>query len=304
MNPILALIIANVIWGAASPIFKFSLENIPPFTLAFIRFFFAALLLIPFIKGFKIPSLTKKEWLELLLGVFFGITVNITFFFLGLQRTESINAPIIGSSGPVFLFFLSIIFLKEKPRLKIFLGMIIALVGVLIIILAPIIFDGKILAIGEVKGNLFFVLAMVGGVLHPLLHKNILKKIDIFKISFIGFLLGALTFVPLMLNELNHWSFNQLNINGWSGIVFGVFFSSALAYTLFNYGLSRINAEEVGLFAYIDPVIAILIAMPLLHEFPTTHFFIGSFLVFGGIFLAEGRLHWHPLHKLNFKFKI
>ena len=304
MNPILALIIANIIWGAASPIFKFSLENIPPFTLAFIRFFFAAFLLIPFIKGFKIPSLTIKEWLELLLGVFFGITVNITFFFLGLQRTESINAPIIGSSGPIFLFFLSIFFLKEKPKLKIFSGMIIALIGVLIIILAPIIFDGRILALNEVKGNLFFVLAMVGGVLHPLLHKNILKKIDIFKINFIGFLFGSLTFIPFMLGELHHWSFSQLNISGWTGIIFGVFFSTALAYTLFNYGLARINTEEVGLFTYIDPVIAVLIAMPLLHEFPTIHFFIGSFLVFGGIFLAEGRLHWHPLHKLNLKFKI
>ena len=40
MNPILALIITNVIWGAASPIFKLALTNIPPFTLAFIRFFY------------------------------------------------------------------------------------------------------------------------------------------------------------------------------------------------------------------------------------------------------------------------
>lgn len=299
MNPILALIIANIIWGASSPIFKFALTNIPPFTLAFVRFFFASLLLLPFIKEIKIPELTTKEWLELLLGVFFGITVNITFFFLGLQRTESINAPIVGSSGPVLLYFLSVIFLKEKPKVKVFLGMIIALVGVMLIILSPIIFDGKRLAFGEVIGNLFFVIAMIGGVLHPLLHKNILKKIDPFLISFMAFFIGTLTFIPFMMGELNRWSFSQLNINGWTGIIFGVFFSSALAYCLFNYGLSKINAEEVGLFAYIDPVIAILIAIPLVHEYPTFHFFIGSILVFGGIFLAENRLHWHPFHRLK-----
>lgn len=40
MSPFVALVIANIIWGGASPIFKYALQNIPPFTLAFIRFFF------------------------------------------------------------------------------------------------------------------------------------------------------------------------------------------------------------------------------------------------------------------------
>ena len=47
MNPVIALIIANIIWGAAAPIFKLALTNIPPFTLGFIRFFFAGSILLP-----------------------------------------------------------------------------------------------------------------------------------------------------------------------------------------------------------------------------------------------------------------
>lgn len=299
MNPILALIIANIIWGAASPIFKFALVNIPPFTLAFIRFFFASLLFIPFIKGFNMPKLSQKEWLELLLGSFFGITINITFFFLGLQRTQSINAPIIGSSGPVFLYFLSILFLKEKPKLKVLLGMIIALVGVLIIILSPVLFDGKTIGLGELQGNIFFVLATLGAVFHPLLFKNVMKKLDAYRITFISFFVSSFTFLPFAFIEWQRWSFYELNVHGWLGIIFGVFFSSALAYFLFNYGISKIKTQEVGLFTYIDPVVAVLIAIPLVHEYPTFYFFAGSVLVFGGIFLAEGRLHWHPFHKLK-----
>ncbi|OGK08893.1 hypothetical protein A2767_05095 [Candidatus Roizmanbacteria bacterium RIFCSPHIGHO2_01_FULL_35_10] len=298
MNPILALIIANIIWVAASPIFKFALENIPPFTLAFIRFFFAAIILFPFVKGFDI-KLSGKEWMELILGAIFGISINITFFFWGLQRSESINAPIIASSGPVFLYFLSIMFLKEKGQLKIFFGMIIALLGVMLIIFAPILFDGKIIASGELQGNIFFVLATIGAILHPLLQKNVIAKIGVFKISVLSFFIGAATFFPFMLNESRVWSINQLNIQGWTGIIFGVFLSSALAYSLFMYGISKIKMQEVGLFTYIDPIVAVLIAIPLLHEFPTIHFFIGSLLVFGGIYLAEGRIHWHPLHKLK-----
>lgn len=299
MNPILALIIANVIWGAASPIFKFALENIPPFTLAFARFSIASLLLLPFIKDFRIHNLSYKDWIEVILGSFFGITINISFFFLGLRLTQSINAPIISSAGPVFIYLASILFLKEKPKLKVFVGMMIALLGVLSIILSPILFDGKTFALGEVEGNLFLVLATFGAILHPILYKNVLKKVDSAKVTCLGFIIGAVFFLPMMVGELQHWNIAQLDYRGLLGIIFGALFSSALAYGLFNYGLSKILTEEVGLFTYIDPVIAVLIAIPLLHEYPNIYFFVGALLVFGGIFIAENRLHWHPFHKLR-----
>lgn len=301
MNPVLALVIANVIWGAASPVFKWALTDIPPFTLAFIRFFIASFIFLPFIKNFSV-SLNKREWLELILGAFFGISINITFFFLGLQKSESINAPIIASAGPVFLYFISIFFLKERLVPKVLIGMCIALLGVLLIILSPILFDGKVLDLGEFQGNLFFVLATFGALLHPLLQKHVVQKLDSIRVTYISFLVGGLFFLPFSLVELQQWSVTNLNIQGITGILFGVFLSSALAYFLYNYGMAKISMQEVGIFTYIDPIIAVLIAAPLLHEYPTIHFFIGTILVFGGIFLAEKRMPWHPLHRLkNYK---
>src|SRR3990167_381234 len=136
MNPVLALIIANIIWGAAAPIFKLALTNIPPYTLAFIRFFFASLIFLPLaLKHWQ--KINPKDFLIITVGVIVTITLHITFFFLGLQRTESINAPIIASSGPVFIYLLSMIILKEKKNLKVLFGMMVALLGVLVIILYP-----------------------------------------------------------------------------------------------------------------------------------------------------------------------
>ncbi len=295
MNPILALTIANIIWGAAPPIFKFSLENIPPFTLAFIRFFFASLLFIPFIAPVW-KSMTKKEFLLICLGSLFGITLNISAFFLGLQKTVSINAPIIASSGPVFLFFLSVLFLKEKANIKVFIGMLISFIGVLFIILSPIFLDGKHLVLGEIEGNLLFVLATMGSVISTVIYKSVLEKINALQIAFLSFIISSLTFAPAMVWELKQWSFSELNIQGWTGIVFGVFFSSALAYYLYYYGLSKLLSQEIGLFTYIDPVVAVLIAIPLLAEYPTIYFFIGSLLVFGGIYIAEKRIHYHRVY--------
>ncbi|MBI5123651.1 DMT family transporter [Candidatus Roizmanbacteria bacterium] len=301
MNPILALIIANIIWGAASPIFKYSLTNIPPFTLAFIRFFFAGLIFLPIALN-KWQKLTTRQWLEILLVGFFGITINISFFFLGLAKTESINVPVIASSGPVFIYLLSIIFLKEKPKLKVLTGMLIALTGVLFIILSPLILDGKKFVFGAIEGNLFILIATFGSVLQTIFGRDILKKINIIQVSAITFLFGSLTFIPFMPKEFTKWDISFLSVAGWTGIIFGIFFSSALAYSLFYYGVSRLKAQEVGIFTYIDPVAAIVIAAPLLHEYPNLFYIFGSVLIFGGIYLAEGRIHWHPWHKLRKNF--
>ena len=94
----------------------------------------------------------------------------------------------------------------------------------------------------------------------------------------------------------------EVTARGWFALLFGIFFVSLGAYTLIHYALNKINASDVGMFAYMDPVVALLVAWPLLGEKPDIFYFIGSLLVFGGIYLAEGRLHWHPFHKLKDSF--
>ncbi len=300
MNPVLALIITNIIWGAASPIFKFALYNIPPFTLGCIRFFGASLLLLPFaIRNWKKISLA--DFFLILLGAVFSINVNIGFFFLGLQKTESINAPIIASSQPIFIYAFSILFLKEKVNKKILKGLLIALFGVAIIIISPLLSDGGIslgVKEGAIEGNLFLVIATLGAVVNALIFKEVLKRVNMWQVTFISFVFGALVFIPVMLPELAVWSFSDININGWVGIFYGVIFSSALAYGLFNYGISKIPAQEIGIFAYIDPIVSVAVAIPLVHEYPTIAFYVGTLFVFLGILYAEGRIQYHPFYKI------
>lgn len=293
---ILALIIANTIWGAASPIFKWSLTNISPMTLAFLRFSLASIILFPFV--YHALSIKARD-IPLILGSgLFGVGINIPFFFYGLKYAPSINAPMIASSGPVFLIIGSIFFLKEKPRHKVIAGTIISLLGVALIIVRPLLENG--FATEGVIGNLFFLIATISGVVHSLIVKRISTSYTPAVITFWTFLVGSLLFLPLFISEIVQVGsgLDKLNFQGATGIIFGVLLSSALAYYLFNYGLQKIAANEVGVFAYIDPVIAVLIAVPLLQESITSLFLLGSLFVFMGIFIAEGRIHYHPLKQL------
>jgi drug/metabolite transporter (DMT)-like permease len=113
-------------------------------------------------------------------------------------------------------------------------------------------------------------------------------------------MLGSLMFVPFMLWEITTLDrVMTINIQSMTGILYGIFFSSAAAWFLEAFAVKRMPANEVGIFTYIDPIVAVMVAIPLLGETVTFTYLLGAIFVFGGIFIAEGRLHWHPLHKLH-----
>lgn len=292
---ILLLIIANVIWGAAFPLYKWSLDNIPPFTFAFLRFYLGALIILPFV--FRKLNIARENIKDLFIVSIFSVTLQIPLLFFGLQLSPSINAPIIIAAGPVFLIIASIFFLKERPRSKIIAGTLISLIGVIVIILRPLLEQGLS---GGIIGNLLIFLAMLCGVIQAILLKKITPKNDPLTITFWMFLIGAIPLLPLMLWEsqtFNIW--RDINLQGTIGLVYGIIFAAVLAHFFLAYGIKYIKASEVGIFTYVDPLATVVVAVPLLNEIITPAYLIGAVFVFLGIFIAEGRLHYHPLHKLR-----
>lgn len=292
---VMALIVANTIWGAAAPIFKWSLENTPPFTLAFLRFAIAALIIFPLI--YNKLSIRKNDIIPLLSLSLLGTTINITFFFLGLAKSSSINAPIIASSGPIFTILFAYFFLREKVAKREILGGTLGMSGVLLIILSPILEQGFD---GSIQGNIYFVVAMLGSVIGTIILKKIIKNYNPLTLVFWSFVIGAISFYPFFQQEIQAVGFlPNANTQTFVGIAFGAVFASATAYALHNWALKYLPAVEAGIFTYIDPIIAVVIAAPLLGEQPSSIFFAGSFFVFFGIYIAEGRIHYHPIHLLT-----
>ncbi len=291
---IFALIIANIIWGAAAPIFKWSLMSTPPFTLAILRFGLATLILLPFVKN-KL-QVKPKDFFSIIVIALTGITINISFFFLGLEYSDSINAPIIASSAPLFIILFGFIFLKDKLKKRTILGGLTGLLGILGIVIIPGIEHGFDISL---LGNVFLVLSMFGSVISAILIKKIIKRYDPLTITFWSFLIGTLGFLPMFFDEIQRVGFLPIiNEQVILGILFGAILSSVIAYYLHTWALKYMPVEDVGLFIYMDPIIAVIIAYPLLGESPTIYFMIGSILVFLGIFIAEGRFNYHPFHKL------
>jgi drug/metabolite transporter (DMT)-like permease len=294
----LALIIANIIWGAAAAIFKLSLENIPPFTLAFWRFFLGAIIILVVLgKKVSLPLTSRRDGLLLFLYGFLGITLNIIFFFWGLKLTFSINSPVIASAQPILTLFFALLFLHEAFKIKKFLGMIFGTIGIIVIVIEPLLLRG---VDGSILGNIYLLIATVAAVGQTIVGKKLVSKYNPWAFTFWAFLVGAASFLPLAFYEyirIPHL-YALLDWRGYLGIAYGAIFSSALGYGLFAWGLSKISATDTAMFAYVDPVVGTVAGALLLHEPITIPFLVGASLIFGGIFFAEGRIHYHPIRKL------
>src|SRR3990167_5628985 len=219
---VLALILANIIWGASFPIYKWSLENVPPFTFSFIRFFGGALIILPFV--LRMLKVVKEDVPKLILVSFVSVTIQIPLLFLGLQLSPSINAPIIVSSGPIFLIIASIIFLKENLKVKVLGGTLIGLGGVFLILLRPIIESGFS---GGLLGNLFIFMATLCGVGQAIILKKLTARNDPLTLTFWMFLIGSLPLLPFVIWEGRNFDiFNDLNFQGAIGLTYGIILAS------------------------------------------------------------------------------
>lgn len=294
---VIALIIANVIWGATSPILKWSLDDIGPFTLAFLRFFIAAIILLPFtIHKLKIQ---KKHILFIVLLAFIGFNIHIGAFLWGLKLAPSINAPIIGSAAPIFIIIGSIAFLREKVIKKTIIGAAISLIGVILIVIRPLLEESG--DTGMLAGNLLLVIGTISVVVYTLMLKKIDSSYSSITLTFWTFAVAAILFLPTVAWETqgNLSTVLDIGTKGFIGVAYGALLSSLAAYLLYTFALKKIPASEAGVSLYLDPVVAVLIAVPLLGEAITPAYILGSVLVFIGIFIAEGRLNYHPLRNIK-----
>lgn len=293
MTAIFALFVSAVIWGANSPIMKWALVSVPLFSLAFIRFAAATLLLAPFVVG-KL-GIKNQDWFKIILAAILGITMNVSFFFAGLKLTFAVNAALIIATIPIFTLFAALIFLGEKLTQKLILATISAISGLILIVGPPILTLGT----KHLIGTILLILSALSWVGFEVTSKRLFKTYSPKVVTFYSFFIGSLTLLPFASLEFfqNPAWIIHISTAGLVGIFYGAIFSSTIAYFLWQYGLSKLAASQASFFFYLDPVTGILVAVPLLGEKITYPFIAGTILIFAALFLAEHKRKVHPIYQ-------
>lgn len=283
---------AAIIWGATAPIMKLTLAEIPVFSLAFIRMTVAAVIL-----GIIIANklkIRKEHYSSFFWAAITGVTLNLTFFFIGLKLTEAILAAFLVASVPIFTMIAAHYYLKEKFTTRLILASAVAFFGIVIIIGR---FDQPV-TLSQFLGNLLLLLSTLSWVAHEIIAKKLLKVYDGGTVAFYSMAIGAATFLPLFLWEyqLNPTWIDQMTTKGLLGLLYGIFFASLAAYWTWQKGLSLLPAGNAAFFFYLDPISGAILAMILLGEKLTPSLVFGGLLITMAVFIAERHRKSHPLH--------
>lgn len=277
---------------------KVTLQEFPTYSLAFLRFALASLFLAPFFFAErKKVKIDKKDIPKLTLIGVLMITLNITFFFTGIQKTTVINASVLTLIIPMLSVLLGWWFLKEKVYLINLAGIFAGLMGALIIVGVPRALFGDV-SVQSLTGNLLIILAAIVWVAGAVVSRQMLKKYSSLTLVAFAFLIGMITFFPLAAFEYlaNPGWTARLSLLGILGLLYMTMLSSVSAYFLFEWGLAKTSVIIADLFQYIEPFVATALAVLILSESISLDFGIGAILIAVGVYLGTFAKEAHHRH--------
>lgn len=292
--PILALIIAAIIWGLTLPVLKFALNEVPPFSLALARFSLASFIALIFL---EYKNLKLKDFAQIGIFALIGITLHIGLLLLGLNQTQAVDATLILSLSPILTSSLAHLILKEKINLVHKLGLGLGFLGIALYLVLPAILQTKTQI--HLFGDLLVLGSVAAAAVYTIGSKELFRIYSPRSVSAVSFLIGAIGFIPGSIVESyrNPGWLNEITVTGILAIAFLGIFSSFTAYSLYEYGLQKVAVHIDATISYLSPIIAISVAAIFLKETVSALFFASLALVVIGVLLVTKGLHkHHPRH--------
>lgn len=304
MKEICMLLVAVILWGTAIAPTKWALESIQPFTLLFIRLFFAGGICLLFsFKQLK-RSVAHKQvpWKRMNLLSFTGVAGYFMFTSYGISLTSGLHVSIIDAALPLVTILFSAFFLKEKIQLNYWIGIVLGAAGVLLITIPSSNVDQEVSLIGDTLILLSTFLFAFYTVLlkRPKQEQYLSKKV----FTTLTLIIGAVILLPFATVEIFYYGFPK--VETWKAglsIIYLVIGATILAYWFWNRALASVSASVSGLYLNALPLISIFASIVLLDEALTWKIVIGGSLVLIGVGWADKQKISKLLKKDNLNSK-
>lgn len=281
---VLALLSAATFLGIVPSVLKIALRTAPPFTVQFLRFLVASVLIMPFF--LKEEKRLRGEFLKLLVFSLLPF-LNVTLFILGIRLTNAIVSPVLYAGTPLLVVFFSWLLFKERISLLKIIGIFLGLFGVFVIVILSVI-GSEGTKVGDLRGNVIILLAVFCFAFYTIFSKLILQKHSPLMVTSIYFFLTALLTFPFSMYESinNPLWLKSISLSTLLGIFYVGSLGTMVSYFLYQWGIKHSSPLEASLVFYFQPIVGFLVAVILLQERLTFLFIIGTIITLSGIFLT------------------
>ncbi|OHB33656.1 MAG: hypothetical protein A2X84_00450 [Desulfuromonadaceae bacterium GWC2_58_13] len=276
---LLSALLAVVVWGGSFAVTRVTVQEIPPFTLAFLRFALAALVLWPLARRHRRAVIAAEDRRALFLLGFVGVTLYFSFENFGLKYTTATHGALIVATIPLTTEAVKAFLHRRRPRPLVLAGLLIALVGVILLI-------GPREGEATLLGDLLMLVAVTTWVWYTFLADRLVKRYPNLLLTFRIMTVGALTLLPGALLEALLFPLPRPSLAAWGGVLFLGMICSALAYHLWNRAIPALGVAVTNNLLYGIPLVGVITGVVSLGETLTTNIFIGGALIIGGVLLA------------------
>ena len=224
--------------------------------------------------------LSVKDYLYLALCSVFGVTINQLLFLKGLSMTNPINPAIIMTTTPILVLLVSHLIIREKITNIKLAGITCGLAGALFLLLY-----GK--AFSFYSGDFLVFLNALSYGIYLVLMKSIIKKYNAFTVMKWVFTFGILFVTPFGFGDLVDTNWAIIPTYVWLSAAYLVVMVTFLAYLLISLSMGSLSPSVVGIYIYLQPVLASVIAIAAGKDSITSVKVFSSLLIFAGVFLVS-----------------
>lgn len=283
-----AMIGANTIWGVMAPITKMVLAAgiVSPILMTNFRMVGAAVLF--WIASLFMPRehVCAKDKLLLVGAGLFGIVFNQGCYVFGISFTAPGEASIVTTTMPLWVMFLAAVVLKEPITVKKIAGIVLGASGAILLVLGSWGKGGIVKGDNPVLGDILVLTAQLSYAIYLTFYKNFIQKYSIITLMKWMFTFASIVVLPVCIPTALSTDWPAMTWDQWAGVGYVVFFATFLAYICTLTGQKALRPTVVGMYNYVQPVVATCLGVYLGLDKFTVVKVVAVALIFTGVYLV------------------
>jgi len=276
---LLAFAIIYFVWGSTYLAIRVGVREMPPFLMAGLRFTVAGVALYLWMRLTGTPSPSWREWRgATILGALMFL-VDYACLFWAEQRVPSGVAAVILAAIPVCITLLEIIFLRtQRLTIRLALGLGVGIVGVAVLM-------NPSSSLGEAPldraGAVALLVACCGWSIGTIVSRRLVLPDSKAMSAAAQMLSGGVQLLALaaVSGEFAHFRVQSISGTAWFSLVYLIIAGSIVAYTAYVWLLHYESPTKVGTYAYVNPVVAVIIGTALGGETVGRRTILGTALI-------------------------
>jgi drug/metabolite transporter (DMT)-like permease len=276
---LLAFSIIYFVWGSTFLAIRIGVRELPPLLFAAMRFLVAGIVLYLWMITHGERSPTRRQWTSALLLAFLIFVIDYGLLFWAEQRVPSGIAAVMMATIPVFMALSEIAILRtQKLTVRLVVALLVGIAGVAVLM-------SRSLNVGGAPIETAGALALIGGSISWSVASALSRKLPLpsSKVMSSGsqMLAGGILLTVASAAFGEYRGFNPLTVSSaaWFSLLYLIVAGSIIGFTAYVWLLHHESPTKVSTYAYVNPVVAVILGYFLGGETLGTRTVLGTLLV-------------------------